>query len=230
MNIKKNDIWIVLAAHNEASVIEKLLNELLTIFKNIVVVNDCSKDKTAEIVLNLKKIHLLSHVINLGQGAALQTGINYALRNGAKYIVTFDADGQHDAKEIMPMLRAMVKKRAVIALGSRFINSQNCSIPFLRQLILKFGIFFTLLTTRARLTDAHNGFRVLTENFAQSFEFKQNRMAHASEIISYIAINKINFIEYPVTITYTHYSVAKGQKNLDSLKIIFDLIVGRISK
>jgi glycosyltransferase involved in cell wall biosynthesis len=165
----------------------------------------------------------------LGQGAALQTGIEYAIANGADYIATFDADGQHNPAEIMPMQKALRESGAQAALGSRFLGTA-ISMPFLRKIVLKLGLVFTRLTCRLKITDVHNGFRILTSDFCRSFSFNQNRMAHASEILNYISKNKIPYIEFPVKIKYSGYSMQKGQKHTDSLRILFELLKGYIVK
>ena len=224
-----SDLWVVIAAYNEAQVIEQTILGVKEFIKNIIVVNDCSPDDTAIIAANAGA-YVLTHPINLGQGAALQTGIDYALLQGAKYIVTFDADGQHAASEILPMLVALKAQDAEVCLGSRFMGSTKYISPS-RKLLLKAALLYTRLTSSGiKITDVHNGFRILSNKFCRKFRFTQNRMAHASEILSYLAKNKINFIEHPVTITYTDYSVRKGQKGINSIRIMMEMAMRGISK
>jgi glycosyltransferase involved in cell wall biosynthesis len=137
----------------------------------------------------------------LGQGAALQTGISFAVSKGDDYVVTYDADGQHNANEIAPMLKKMIDSKVSVALGSRFLASSS-EIPTIRRFVLKLALLFTKISSNIKLTDVHNGLRILSRSFCLNFEFKQNRMAHASEILDYISKNKIDFIEFPVTVTY----------------------------
>lgn len=223
-----NRVWVVIAAFNEGSVISNTVTSVLTHIKNVVVCDDCSGDGTAE-AARAVGAHVLSHPINLGQGAALQTGIAYALAQGADYIVTFDADGQHDAREIEPMLAALKASGVDAALGSRFLDTQT-NITRSRRLVLTAALLFTRVTSRIKLTDVHNGFRVLTRNFCQEFEFTQNRMAHASEILEHIASHHVGFIEHPVTIVYTEYSIKKGQRSSNAIRILMELLMGRMSK
>lgn len=227
-NIDNFRVWIAIAAFNEAIAIVDTVTNVLKYFENVVVVDDCSNDKTGELA-RTAGAHTLVHPINLGQGAALQTGISYALQHGADYIVTFDADGQHDASEIVPMLMALRNDGAEVALGSRFLG-KAINITWHRYMLLKAALSFTRITSRIRLTDVHNGFRILSRRFCESFEFKQNRMAHASEIIDYIATHKIPHLEYPVTIAYSEYSMSKGQKSLNAFHILMELLMGRIAK
>ncbi|MGE8187904.1 glycosyltransferase family 2 protein [Pseudomonas sp. NPDC086278] len=227
-NIKRNDLWVVIAAFEEGTVIAETVSTLMRFVSNIVVVDDCSRDRTSTIALSAGA-HVLSHPINLGQGAALQTGITYALQQGAEHIVTFDADGQHDAREIGPMLDALIESKADLVLGSRFLGKTK-NISKSRRLLLSAALFYTRITARIKITDVHNGFRILTRKFCESFEFQQNRMAHASEILDYIAAHRTPFIEFPVTISYTEYSMRKGQKSINAIRILMELLMGRISK
>jgi polyprenyl-phospho-N-acetylgalactosaminyl synthase len=164
----------------------------------------------------------VAHPVNLGQGAALQTGIDYALAQGAEILVTFDADGQHRVTDIAIMVEALRRERADFALGSRFLG-QTYNLPTLRRWVLYAATIFTRLTTGLRLTDSHNGLRVLTRKGAAAIRLRQNRMAHASEILVEIAHSGLRYVEVPVTIEYTAYSLAKGQRIGDSVSILLDL-------
>lgn len=226
--LKQNDLWVVIAAFEEGTVIAETVSTLMGFARNIVVVDDCSRDSTSAIALSAGA-HVLSHPINLGQGAALQTGITYALQQGAEHIVTFDADGQHDAREIGPMLNALIESKADVALGSRFLGKTK-NLSKSRRLLLGAALFYTRITARIKITDVHNGFRILTRKFCESFEFQQNRMAHASEILEHIAAHHTPFIEFPVTISYTEYSMRKGQKGINAIRILMELLMGRIAK
>lgn len=228
MQSSPESIFVVIAAYNEAGAIGATIESVKAVTDNIIVVDDASSDGTADTAAQAGA-RVVCHPINLGQGAALQTGIEFALSLGAEYIVTFDADGQHDASEIVGMVDALRIGGADVALGSRFLGGTR-GLPSSRRLMLKAAILFTRLTSGGSFTDVHNGFRVLTRRFAQKFEFRQNRMAHASEILNYIARQKVSFIEHPVTIHYTEYSISKGQRNINSLRIIMELLLGKISK
>lgn len=221
-------LYVVIAAYNEESAIGATIESVKTVIGNVIVVDDASADATGDRAAEAGAL-VARHPINLGQGAALQTGIEYALSLGAEYIVTFDADGQHDAAEIMGMVEALKASGADIALGSRFLGGTT-GLPKSRRLMLKAAIVFTRLTGGGRFTDVHNGFRVMTRRFAQRFEFRQNRMAHASEILNHIAHHRVDYIEHPVTIHYTDYSISKGQRNINSLRILMELLLGKISK
>lgn len=229
--MKQMDItkaWVVIAAYNEEQTIAETVTNVLAHISNVVVVDDCSVDATAQKAFDAGA-HVLRHPINLGQGATLQTGIEYALKNGSEYIVTFDADGQHSATEIVPMLLALYQSKSDIVLGSRFLG-KTLNLPWQRRWILKTAIIFTRVTSGIKLTDVHNGFRIMTRHFCDQFEFRQNRMAHASEILHHIASHNIKYIEFPVTITYTEYSIQKGQRGSNALRVLMELLMGHVSK
>ncbi len=218
--------WVVMPAYNEGGAIGDTLKRVKSVFPNIVVVDDCSTDTTGAIATGLGAI-VARHPINLGQGAALQTGIDYALSRGATEIVTLDSDGQHDPADAARML-AILKKRGVdIVLGSRFLGSAE-GISGGKRLFLKAATAYTSLSTGLSLTDTHNGLRAMTRAAAQKIRIRQNRMAHASEILDQIAEHKLSYVEAPVTITYTDYSKAKGQRMSGAFSILFDQFVGKL--
>jgi glycosyltransferase involved in cell wall biosynthesis len=220
-----NNIYIVIAAYNESSQIKDVIESLISKgFFNIIVIDDGSLDGTAIYAKKAGAITLI-HPINLGQGAALQTGVDFALAQGASYIVTFDADNQHDVDDIVPAISCLEKSGAAICLGSRF-KGKTINMPLTKRITLKAAIFFTQLTTGLSISDAHNGFRVFTNRGARKIRIRQNRMAHASEILNQIAERKISYIEHPVTIRYTTYSISKGQKISNSVSILKDLFIG----
>lgn len=213
--------FVVIAAFNEEKKIRHILRDVQKYCQNIIVVDDGSEDKTFHLVSKYRVVSL-RHLINRGQGAALKTGIDFALNNGADIIITFDADGQMSAKEIPKIMRPILDGKADIVLGSRFLEDRS-KIPFLRKIILKIAIFFTRVTTGLELTDSHNGFRAMTARVAKKINLYQDRMAHASEILNEVAKKKFKIMEVPVTVKYSAYSLNKGQKISGAFRIIFDL-------
>jgi len=220
-------VWVVVPAYNEARVIAGIIAELKWDAHRIVLVDDGSSDSTAEVAAECDAV-VLRHPINLGQGAALQTGIEFALARGAEFIVTFDADGQHRTAEIGRLIEALKTHRADFALGSRFLGSA-VNVPPLRRMLLRAATLFTRLTTGLALTDAHNGLRAMTRQGALRIRLRQNRMAHASEILGQIAASGLKFVEVPVTIDYSSYSLAKGQRSGDLIVILLDLFARRLT-
>jgi polyprenyl-phospho-N-acetylgalactosaminyl synthase len=218
--------WVVIAAYNEAQAIDRVLAELASLPYRVVVVDDGSTDATAELAA-LAGAEVLRHPINLGQGAALQTGIDYALLRGASHVVTFDADGQHRAEDIAALLAALSAHDADFALGSRF-RGAAVDLPPLRRLMLRAATLFTRATTGLDVTDAHNGLRAMTRRGAARIRLRQNRMAHASEILHQIAASGLRYVEVPVTIQYSRYSLAKGQRASEFVVILLDLFARRL--
>jgi glycosyltransferase involved in cell wall biosynthesis len=218
-------VWVVIAAYNEARVIARVVGEVVRRGYRVVVVDDGSSDETAERAAGASAV--VRHPINLGQGAALQTGIDFALQQGAEFVVTFDADGQHRAADIEPLVAALREAPADFALGSRFLG-HTVALPAGRRLLLRAATLFTQLTTGLRLTDTHNGLRAMTRRGAGRIHLRQNRMAHASEILAQIATCGLPYVEVPVRIEYTAYSLAKGQRLGDALGILFDLFARRL--
>src|SRR5947209_3583835 len=141
-----NDVWIVVPAYNEAVRLGTTLRGLLPHYPQVVVVDDGSQDATAQVARDAGA-WVAQHVLNCGQGAALQTGITFALQRGAGFIVTFDADGQHDPAEIDSLLTPLRQGQADVALGSRFLG-QSIDMPRTRRIVLKLAILFTRIVSR----------------------------------------------------------------------------------
>jgi glycosyltransferase involved in cell wall biosynthesis len=226
MPASRPQVYVVIAAYNEAAVIARVVGEIKRVGYQLVVVDDGSRDETAAVARAAGAV-ALEHPFNLGQGAALQTGIDYALAHGAEVIVTFDADGQHRVAEIARLVDALAAERADFALGSRFLG-HSPNLPPLRRLMLQAATLFTRLTTGLEVTDTHNGLRAMTRRGAAAIRLRQNRMAHASELLSQIGASGLRYVERPVTIEYTAYSLAKGQSMRDAIFILLDLFARRL--
>jgi len=221
-------VWVVIAAYNEARVIERVIADVRHCGFSAVLVDDGSSDATAEVAERVGAV-VVRHPVNLGQGAALQTGIEFALRKGADVIVTFDADGQHRASDIAGLVDALARHGVDYALGSRFLGGAT-DLPPVRRRLLKAATWFTRITSGLSLTDTHNGLRAMTRRGASAIRLRQNRMAHASEFLYQIAASELKYVEVPVTIEYSAYSLAKGQKLGDALSILVDLLARRLHR
>ncbi len=226
--VPPESVWFVIPAYNEGPVIAEVVAHVVAEFPNVIVVDDHSRDESGALARGAGA-HVVRHPINLGQGAALQTGIEYALEHGASYLVTFDADGQHRLEDARAMLAQLVATGSDVVVGSRFIGSAE-NMPGLRRLVLRAAVVFTRLTSGVRLTDAHNGLRVFTRAAAARLHLTQNRMAHASEIVDQFGELGFKVAEAPVTIIYTDYSLAKGQKLGNAVNILLELLVRRIAR
>jgi glycosyltransferase involved in cell wall biosynthesis len=220
--------WLIIPACNEAAVIGRVVADVVRRGYKVAVIDDGSTDETGRSAGSAGAV-IVTHPINLGQGAALQTGIQFALRQGADNIVTFDADGQHRAADIVGLLDALTTNNADFALGSRFLGGA-VAMPPSRRLLLMAATWFTRLTTGLKISDTHNGLRAMTRRGASRIKLRQNRMAHASELLDAIARSGLRYVEVPVTIEYSQYSLAKGQRFADSLRILVDLSAQRLHR
>lgn len=222
------NIWILIPAYNECKTIGAVLGDLRSQgYTNILVVDDDSKDKTANTARD-GGAEVMRHLINRGQGGALQTGLQYL---AAEYIpdviVTFDADGQHQAKDIKPLIQPILDGNSDIVLGSRFLE-MTCNIPFFRKIILKLGIIFTAIVSDIKLTDTHNGLRALSKKAYTSIDITHRGMEHASDIIDEIKKKGLRYSECPVTILYTDYSKMKGQSSLGFIRMGLKILLKKL--
>ncbi|MFA7287099.1 MAG: glycosyltransferase family 2 protein [Patescibacteria group bacterium] len=213
----------VVPAYNCADTISEVVSGLLRQVQEVVVVDDCSSDTTASRA-EAAGATVLRHRLNRGQGAALVTGTRYALTHGADVIVHTDADGQHDAGEVPRLLAALADNTVDVALGSRFLG-EAIALPMPRRIVLRLGIVFTWLFSGLWLTDTNNGFRAMTRKAADEIQIRQDRMAHASEIVDEIARLNLSYVEVPVTIRYSAASLAQGQRSSNAIKIALRLFV-----
>jgi polyprenyl-phospho-N-acetylgalactosaminyl synthase len=223
------DTSVIIPVYNEEHAVRPVIQQLSKHFKNIVCVDDGSQDNSAAVIAKTAA-QLVKHPINLGQGAALQTGIDFALQDSAiKYFITFDADGQHRVEDALKLLHYARKHPVDIVLGSRFLGNAS-NVSFVKKTFLQLAVLFSNATSGLKLTDAHNGLRVLNRTAAEKLRITMPDMAHASEIINKIAKQKLRYAELPVTIKYNAYSKAHGQSMLNSVNITFDLLVNKVSK
>jgi len=222
-------IFIVIAAYNEEKRIGKVLSDLKKKrYKNIVVVDDGSSDNTYE-VAKKKKVHVLRHLINRGQGAALKTGIDFALEKKADIIVTYDADGQFLAKDIKEVVKPIKKGIVDVTLGSRFLGNV-VNIPTLKKVALKIGIFVVHILYKIDVTDSQCGFRAFSNDAAKKIEINADRMEHAGQILHEIMINKLKYKEIPITVIYDNYSLKKGQSWKNSIKLGIKMLFKRFGR
>ena len=218
-----DDAWIVIPMYNEGAVIGDVVEQTRKTFPNIVCVDDGSRDESARLAL-AAGAHLVQHPVNLGQGAALQTGIRYALSQGAEYVVTFDADGQHRVEDALTMVRLAKSGEADVVLGSRFLTGTE-EVPLIKRVVLRTVVTLSRTSRKLKLTDAHNGLRVLNRKAATQLRITMNGMAHASEIVAFLASSGLRVKEVPVIVVYTDYSKSKGQSLINGVNILFDLSV-----
>lgn len=222
------DTWVVVPAYQEETVIHETVSELREHFANVVVVDDGSTDRTAERARSAGAV-VVRHPVNLGPGSALQTGLEYVLSFDPAFVATCDADRQHRVEDLVAMRERIALGDVDIVLGSRFLGS-TVDMPSGRRLILRLAVVFTNLHTGLRLTDTHNGLRIMTAEAARRLRIRQSGYAHCSEILQQIADMGLRYVEFPVTIRYTNYSLSKSPGFLRTFEILGDLISMRIMK
>jgi len=219
-----NDTWVVIPLYNEEQVIGDVVAQVRTAFDQIVCVDDGSSDHSADVAARAGA-RVVRHPLNLGQGAALQTGFEYALSDPTmKYVLTFDADGQHQIADALGMVERLRAGEADVVFGSRFLDERS-KPTFGKKMVLRAAVGYTNMTTHTRLTDAHNGLRAIGRPVLEQIKITQNRMAHASELVAQIGATKASYVEHPVHILYSDYSKAKGQSLWNSINILADLIL-----
>lgn len=216
----------VIPAFNEELVVADVVSAVRPYVDEIVVVDDGSHDATAHRAASAGAC-VAVHLINRGQGAALQTGMDWALRRGADIIVHVDSDGQHTPQQIPNLLAPIRAGECDVVLGSRFLDATS-NVPPVRRVVLRAGGVFTRMVSGLSITDPHGGFRALSRTAAQKIRLRQDRMAHASEIIQLLSRHQLRYKEIPVTIRYTDYSMARGQSSWNAIRIVIDLIKGSI--
>ena len=220
--IDTSGIWIIVPAFNEEQVIGDVVAGLRSVFANVVCVDDGSRDTTADVALRAGA-NVVPHPVNLGQGAAIQTGVEYARSQpGATLFATFDADGQHRVADLVSMIERISRGDADVVIGTRFSSAATGHTPPLKRLILRAAAWLSPSSRRLGLTDAHNGLRVFNRTVADHLNLTMSGMSHAGEFIKLIDENHWRVVEMPVEILYTDYSLSKGQPLLNGVNIVFD--------
>ena len=222
------EVAVIIPVYNEGKVIKSVIDKVLKEYKYVVCINDGSSDNSREEILKTKA-YFVDHPINMGQGAALQTGVEFARSLPVEYFVTYDADGQHRLEDVREMIRTIKRDKTDFVLGSRFLGKEAVNMPKIKRIILKMAIRFSNITSGVKLTDTHNGLRVFNRKVANSIQITLPDMAHASEILEIIYRNKYTYTEVPVVIEYTDYSRGKGQSIINAVNIAFDTLLRKVS-
>ena len=222
-----DDVWVVVRCFNEAPVVAEVLTELRATFPRVVAVDDGSSDESYEAIASTG-VDAVRHAVNLGPGAALQTGLLYGLLDrGAEWFVCFDADGQHRVPDAAAMVEHARTNELDVVIGSRFLGEAR-NLRTSRRAVLRAAAVFERWMSGVHLTDGHNGLRVFSRRFAETVELRLPGMAYASELLEQIARSGLPYGEYPVTVEYTDYSMAKGQRSLNSINIAVDVWLNRL--
>lgn len=218
----KSSLWVVMPCYNEEKHIEKSIDDVLKYSNNIVVVDDGSKDRTVELA-SKKTEHVLKHIVNLGKGAALKTGADYAISKGAKQLVFIDSDGQHEAKEIPNFENAL--SDCDIVFGARKLNKNMPGIFRFGNFVLSSMIY---LFFNVNLSDTQSGYRAMTAEAYKKIKWKSTDYSVESEMIANAGKNKLKYKE--VCINTIYHDRYKGTTIVDGMKIMLKMIFYKISR
>jgi polyprenyl-phospho-N-acetylgalactosaminyl synthase len=223
-------VWIIVPAFNEAGVIGDVIADLRSVFDHVVCVDDGSGDGTGKVALRAGA-HLVRHPVNLGQGAAIQTGVEYArCQPSAQVFATFDGDGQHRVKDVVTMIDRLSADDVDVVIGTRFGRDVGRP-PLMKRIVLRTAARLSPRGRQLGLTDTNNGLRVFNKTVADGLDITMSGMSHANEFVMLIAENHWRVVEEPVEVLYTEYSKSKGQPLLNGVNIIFDgFLRGRIPR
>lgn len=222
-----DDVCVLVPVYNEAASVAAVVADLRTHFEHVVCIDDGSTDGSADLA-RAAGATVLRHPINLGQGAALQTGFDFvATRSATRWVVTFDADAQHLVTDAVTMVEAGRAADLDVVLASRFTGAAE-QMPRARRLVLRAAVRFTRWTAGLAVTDTHNGLRVINSRVLDRLRLHQPRMAYASELLNAIGRQQLSYAEVPTTVLYSDYSRSKGQRNINAVNILFDLAMARL--
>ncbi len=215
------DVLVIVPAFEEGAVISEVVANLLVTFPNVLVVDDGSGDDTGERAKSAGA-HVARHLVNIGQGGALQTGFRVAGQLPQfSWVVTFDADGQHRVEDAARLVDRGREKNLDVVLGTRFgEGSSNATRS--KRMLLHLATFYTRLSSGLAVTDTHNGLRAMTVDVARNMKIEDRGMGHASDILDYVSSRDVAWEEVPIHIEYTDYSKAKGQSMTNAINILFD--------
>ncbi len=216
-------VYIVIPAKNEAPRIGRVIEKSLELgYRNIIVINDGSTDETEKIARSFKLVTILSHLVNLGPGAATQTGIEYAVKDGAKIIVTIDADHQQFPEDIEKLVYQLEAQKVDVVIGSRFLNKEN-QIPFIRIVYNMIANVITFFLTGLAVSDSQSGMKAFTAEFAKKCRLHFNGFEFCVEFIRNIRLFKATYTEIPIRVVYTKETLSKGQNLMTGFKMLAKL-------
>lgn len=225
-------IAIVIPAYNEAQTVSKVIKNLQEALSKkayssyeIVVVDDGSKDATAREAEKMG-VKVIKHILNTGSGGATATGLSYAQQNGFNVAATMDADGQHNASDVVRGIDMMIEEDDDLLIGSRLIDSSGMSkVKILGNRGLS---FITYLTFGIKVTDSQSGLRIFSKKSLDQLKWKTSGYEFCSEMLWRARQQGLSIKEYPVQAIYTEYSVAKGQNNWNAVIIVKSLVQRRL--
>ncbi len=218
--------YILIPAFNEAEKIAEVIAGLRAQgYTRVVVVDDGSADNTAALARKAGAI-VLRHPINCGVGAATATGLLYLARIGAQAAATFDADGQHDPKDLEKVFAPVHGEKADVVIGSRMLNPEG--MPLVRRMAQRLATWSTFILFGQWSTDSQSGLKAFSRRAITSIRISTNRYEVCSEIIAEVRRRKLVMREVPIRAIYTQYSLSKGQGFTVGLKTLARLVIDRV--
>ena len=217
-----NKVWIIIPAHNEENHIEEVIKKTKRFAENILVVDDGSKDKTS-IIAERSGAFVLKHIVNLGKGAALKTGCEYAIKKGAEKIVVLDADGQHDPKEIPKFVKAL--DNTDIVFGYRRLNR---NMPFVLRYGNWFIFFMAKLLFGLKIADTQCGYRAFRSNAYNKIKWNATDYSMESEMIANTGKAHLKYSQIPIETIYS--DKYKGTTVIDGFKIVLNMVWWKLSR
>lgn len=221
-------IFIILPAYNEDKHIGDLIAEIKSLgYENIIVINDGSTDLT-KLVAENSGATVITHPINLGAGAATQTGLTYAKRKKADITITLDSDGQHNPKDIEKLIKEIEEKKVDIVIGSRFKGKND--IPIVRRFFNLIANLMTFALSSTWVSDTQSGFKAFNQKALEKIDIKSTGFEFCSEIILQIKPNSLKFSEIPIDVRYSKESQMKGQSLANGMITAFKLFIQAITR
>ncbi len=227
--VNPKDVTVIVPAYNEEKTILQVLGELKKRGYTVVVVDDGSTDSTPHLLTRFKdddRVHVYRHIINRGLGAALRTGIEAALSMGSSYIVTFDADGQHDPDDIERVCKPLIDNKADAVIGKRDFSK----MPLSRNIGNFLMNIITLIFYGVWVSDSQSGLRAFTRKAASKIKTEDRGYGVSSEIISEIKKRGLRLKEAPIKTIYTPETISKGTNFSVGIKILIKLIVNILKR
>ena len=220
------DVYLVVPAFNEEKTVSQIIEGIAEKGYNVILVNDGSKDKTLDFAIESKRkypnqIFVVSHVINRGLGAALKTGMVLALEKGAKYIVTFDADGQHEIGDIPLVCKPLVDGEADVVIGARPFEDMPLSKSFANYIMNA----LTLIFYGRNVKDSQSGLRAFTAHAADVINIVSRGYGVSSEFIKEISDKDLKLEEVTITTIYTPETQNKGTDAIVGLRILTKMVI-----
>ena len=228
-------VCVVIPAYNEATVIGEVVKSAREVFLkskkaydiDIVVVNDGSKDETANEAKKGGAI-VINHILNSGAGSATLTGLAYARQHNYDIAATMDADGQHAPDDVLEGIKSIDQGNADLLIGSRLIDNRGMSK--IKVLGNKGLSLFTYLLFGINVTDSQSGLRIFSRRAIDGLRWKSTGYEFCSEMIWRAKQARMSVSEYPIKAIYTDYSRAKGQNNWNAINIVKRLCKQRIAE